>query len=232
MPKAVGNACQALPGDTSGRMRSTTPKPKKALARAMRQSGFSSLGFAICPSHSSHLGSPRLTRTEANWRRLVLAQHHGLPTRLLDWTMNSLVALYFAVREYDRNSPPTTDSAVVAISRSRAEVISVRTVAKNNEDPPCYDYKKEDPEHFGLFWAPHVHPRMTSQASVFSIRNNPRSAIEPERKFVVPEAARGSILQELYGLGIYEASLFPDLEGISSSLYTESMTWGSNFGVA
>ena len=62
---------------------------------------------------AGRLGHRRLPSTELEW--LLLAQHYGLPTQLLDWTENVLVALYFAVMDKSQDG---LDACVWALSPS------------------------------------------------------------------------------------------------------------------
>ena len=59
-----------------------------------------------------------------DWDWLALASHHGVPTRLLDWSWNPLIAAYFAVREEWK------DDSVIYAYRSGTKML--RTSSKKS----------------------------------------------------------------------------------------------------
>lgn len=66
----------------------------------------------VLETFSNHLLTYVQHRPQTAWEELAIAQHHGLPTRFMDWTTNPLVALYFAVRN---TSDRSADSAVYVL---------------------------------------------------------------------------------------------------------------------
>ncbi len=146
--------------------------------------------------------TPFLERANCtDWELLAIAQHHGLQTRLLDWTLNPLVALYFAAKE-DKQLP----AAIYACAGEGA-------MTRDEDDP-------FDPRGNYWFYPPHVTPRVVAQDGLFSIQQDPTAefAHASLRIYVIPAELRENLRILLNKWGIHHAKLFPGLDGIAARL--------------
>ncbi len=142
------------------------------------------------------------------WEWLSFAQHHGLPTRLLDWTHNPLAALYFAVAEN-----PDSDAQLFAL-----RCILKASQQTRNGSP----FAIEKPVKF---YPNVVTPRIRAQEGIFVVCadvETPLDEVLPGdwtvERFLIPSRKKNNLRYELFRLGVHESSLFPGIGGLAARI--------------
>lgn len=180
-----------------------------------------------------------------------MARHHGLPTRLLDWTANALFALYFACNA-DRKKDQKKAGRVWVMRRRRAgkdQDLDAFKLARCKDEKKLFNHldtnggKTCDPsDAIRIVYPFYNSPRLLAQDGAFTMHSNPWRSIESYKDpfkrenldietlhfWNVPAEKKLNILKELSSLGITQRSLFPDLDGVARSLWETEVLWHGN----
>jgi hypothetical protein len=147
---------------------------------------------------------------------LYIAQHHGVPTRLLDFTTNPLIALYFAC--YGEEKKDKDGAVFITFRGSYKTEQGINEKVNDYFTSPSYNHttfptdKPVCPDSIFLI------PRMTSQASAFLVWGNDKSSLCDIgsdillSRMMINRAYKQRILDELELLDIHKATVYSSLD--------------------
>lgn len=176
------------------------------------------------------------------WNQMILGQHHGLPTRLLDWSFSPMIAVHFAVTENDLEQMDEHDSVVwridthelhdmlpekyqKIIEKYNTTVFSVDMLKEVCDSVHQYDEDMQD-KAMVIIEPPSLDPRIVNQYSFFSVIPDKMTDIERflnehtelTIRYIIKKELRWRIRDMLDHLNITERIVYPGLDGLSKWL--------------
>lgn len=238
------------PNPESGRRRDTGIYHGSSAAHHPLLTTLDRLGGTQPPHTKAHLEShilrnfarysrPNLPSDPTNdWELLVIAQHHGAPTRLLDWSYSPLVAAHFATCKAEEGQP----CAIWRLDWQRIHIafnlpdlaFLIEDLLKLDLAPdgqpftPWELFKRSSRSFACMIEPPSLDARIVAQAATFTIctdTSQPFEAFLAEHgiadaltKYVIAPGDVGHVRDQLDLAGIDERRLFPDLDGVAASV--------------
>lgn len=180
---------------------------------------------------------------KSEWYVLAVAQHNGLPTRVLDWTTSPLVATHFAcgderyknhdgvvwclhagiLRDINEQNNPGMGSL-----RGISWVYDTRLLERNFADLAALDSSRPGGPLMLLWEPPSLDARIANQSGLLSIMNDPAESqndflckqLNPDLllRIVIEASAKSEIRDMLDQNGISERTIYPGLPGLCSWL--------------
>lgn len=190
--------------------------------------------------------APELSRVVDPWEWYFLMQHYGAPTRLLDWSDGSLIALFFAVQPVRPYALAPRQQAVVWV----VDPVWLNSVAAALSSIASYDWPHAAPYLPGLFAdederaplpkmplaldPPHVARRLSAQRAHFTVFGSDKTAFVRLAKrahskicqLVIPPQTILGLQRALETSGVTESTVYPDLNALSNELtYYYASEW-------
>lgn len=154
---------------------------------------------------------PRFVNTtgKSDWELMAIAQHHWLPTRLLDWTKNPLVALWFACNTEKKKG----DWVVWLLPVYKEDIVNKNTNASVFEGQKTQVYQPDDISEriisqWGWFT---VHKKIQKKDNKFIPLEKNNIYKDKLIKIIIPRKFFKKFRQILSKMWIDEATLFPDI---------------------
>ena len=161
------------------------------------------------------------------WNQMILGQHHGLPTRLLDWSFSPMIAVHFAVTENDLEQMDKHDSVVwridihelhdmlpqkylKIIKKYNTTVFSVDMLKEVCDSVHQYDEDMQD-KSMVIIEPPSLDPRIVNQ---YSFSEHTGLTV----RYIIKKELRWRIRDMLDHLNITERIVYPGLDGLSKWL--------------
>ena len=173
---------------------------------------------------------------DSAWNWLALAQHHGLPTRLLDWTFSPFVALHIATAHPERFG---VDGVVWCVDYARAGRALPKPLRDVLEEEGSDIFTAEmlsraagslgelgqlgEGDFVVFLEPPSLDERIVNQFALFSLMSRPDARLDEwlaarpdlHRRIILPAALKWEVRDKLDQANITERVLFPGLDGLS-----------------